>query len=374
MARAPRRTASPERRRRSLTAGPSTSGRATVAFVRITYGWTRRGFSSRHPPSAIAASASYSSKASGPDPRSVRVAEQLVVDRVADERHAATHTELGRQVGEMSADGVGADAEQAARLDRRPAARNQPEDFAFARTEDVAVAQPAQRVVEHGACHRRVAVALAARDRTNRGDQFAAGRTLDDVSGSSGQERLADGLAVVVHREGDCPRPRVANTKPAQERDSVGATKRQVHEGDVGFRALHERERVGHAGRLAGDPNSRLVLEDESEALSHEGVILDDDDAGHARWLMRMSSGTSRATRVPRPNADSMDRRAPRRTARSFIPIRPSPPCRPSPGSKPRPASDTTILSVSPALPTATWMLGAPLCLAALLIASWTIR
>ena len=84
--------------------------------------------------------------------------------------------------------------------------------------------------------------------------------------------------------------------------DAVQARHDEVHEHDVGLQGGDGVERGLAVGRLADDLDVVLQLEERPQALAHDRVVVDDEDADHA--------GTRRRTVVPAPGAESISQRA----------------------------------------------------------------
>ena len=150
---------------------------------------------------------------------------------------------------------------------------------------------------------------------------------LDEVAARPGPQGLDDGVVVLEHRHDDHADVRRGSGQPPRRLDAGHPGHREVHQRDVGLeleRGLHSRRAVpGHADHL--DVLDRG--EEVAHPLAEHGVVVDDEDADHAR---ARGGGRAAAARRRRVRRARRGRRA-RRPARASSAAR-RPPWPPAPG------------------------------------------
>src|SRR5262249_35188702 len=99
--------------------------------------------------------------------------------------------------------------------------------------------------------------------------------------------------------------------------EAAAALQTDVQDDHVGRVEARPAQGLVGVGGLADHLEALDLLEQPAHAGAHDGVVVDDQDAGH--------SGASKRTRVPPPARGSTSTRPPTSEARSRIPASPKP-------------------------------------------------
>ena len=196
--------------------------------------------------------------------------------------------ERAHQVRAVHRDGVHAEVEHHGDLLVRLAVRDELQDLLLA------LRQPVVRVVrsferagldraDEDARELGAEVLLAGRDRADRARQVGLDRVLQDVALHARVERVPHVLLVGVHAE-DQDAARGPLLQHLDRRvQPVHLRHGHVHDDDVGFELLDERDALEAVAGLADHRDVGVVFEDAPEPLPHQRVVVDEDDADRLR-------------------------------------------------------------------------------------------
>ena len=134
---------------------------------------------------------------------------------------------------------------------------------------------------------------LAARNGFDRAFDLLCAGVFGEEAASSGAERLDDRAVVGVGREHDDMSRRSSFAQAPRGRDAVAARHAQIHQHDVGTKALDERDRLFPVGGSAEHLDVREQAEQRGEALAHDSLVVGEHDGRH--------DGTRSSTRKPDP-------------------------------------------------------------------------
>src|SRR6185503_9086440 len=169
-------------------------------------------------------------------------------------------------------------------------------------------------------------------------DELVGRGVLEQVAAGARVERGEDAALVGERRQDDDLRVRVGVLDALRGLHAVGAVHLQVHQHDVRAQRARGLDRLLAARDGADDVEVLDAAQQLDEPLAHDGVVVDDEDPGHA-------IGTSAAIVVPAPGWDCMVTEPPASSARSLSMRRPKWPCggaaRTASESKPTPSSLT---------------------------------
>src|SRR5205807_8120518 len=112
----------------------------------------------------------------------------------------------------------------------------------------------------------------------------------------------------------------------ARSRDTVHAAHPDVHEDDVGLRRPGQGERLRTVGSLTHDVEAVLWTQDPPQALTHEGLVVDKEDADHVGIGRSLEATGSRHSTVHPKWTGPAERLPETSSARSRMPTMPEPP------------------------------------------------
>jgi hypothetical protein len=122
---------------------------------------------------------------------------------------------------------------------------------------------------------------------------LAGANVLEQEPACAGCECLVDVLVCVEGCEDEDARSVEVGKQASGCGESVENWHADVHEHDVGPKRSRTLDRSTAVGGLPDDLDVRFALDDRAEAVAHEGLVVGEQDADHARSLSNGSVATT---------------------------------------------------------------------------------
>ncbi|KGD58558.1 hypothetical protein DP49_5848 [Burkholderia pseudomallei] len=258
-----------------------------------------------------------------------------MLDRELDQFRLPLDVELALQVQPMRLDRAHRQAVALRDLLARQSLRERVEDVPLARREPIERRRFGARM-NHPGGDSLTEERLPGEHRADRAHDLGCGRILQQIAARARAHRLRHVFDVVVHRQHQHANRRKALVKDARERDSVHALHADVHQREIGRERLGERERFIRIARFADHGEAGRRFEAHLQAVAHERMIVDEQEArgaGRGRGRSHRGvpgesvprSGTRAATTVW-PICELISSVPPSASSRSRMLRRPMPP------------------------------------------------
>src|SRR5690349_15371812 len=201
-------------------------------------------------------------------------------------------------------------------------------------------------------------------------EQLVGGVVFGEIARRPGPECAHRPLVLGMHAQHQHAHRRVFGAEPLQRVEKWAARHRDVEQHEIGHLAIEAGKQLVGVRRFAGDDEPGVRFHDAPQPLSHDRMIVRDEDPNHDS-----PTGIVTTIDVPSPGFPCTISTPPQANARSRIPTRPSDrnPLREL-GVNPTPLSATPRMSAFPAQRTDTSTRVALAWRVTLVSASWMIR